>query len=736
MLNFLVAIQILATLVCYTAVLVVAIQKKTSSYSNVIIITFLCGFVQNGGYILELTAKDVTQGITAVKAEYLGGAFEVCLLTFFMFKYCGHEFNKWLRTALIVEGMLVLVGVWSWEYTHMYYTAVDFVADAEIPHLVMQHGWLYYAYAITTVVELIACIFILVVSILKTNQEHMRYNYGILLLVVLIPFLGYIFTIVGILSGFDATPISCAFSIGVFAFAIARKRVFDVADAAGDLILANMDNAVIIKNTEDGYEYSNNRAKELFPVLNQYSRGNIIKDVELKKIFDKTRDNKVTINKKTYDVRINDVKVRDENIGTTIILFDVTESNKQIEQMKQLTEEAKYANKSKTAFLTSMSQEIRNPINIIMGMNEIMLRNYCTEETENYLVDIHNSGTTLLNLINDILDFSKIETGKIDFYQAKFDLKALVSSISSIYSFRSAEKGISFSHEIATGIPRYVIGDEGKVKQVFNNLLFNAVKYTDKGSVKLKLNFKYRSEDNIDLILAVEDTGTGISEKDQKNMLSEKIGQDRKNDYQNNTTALGLMNIKHIVELMGGIFNFKSELGKGSVFSVIIPLSISTDSSDTLGEVTYKIDKANLLRTPFVCPKAEILAVDESEECLTIAAELLKETEAKVTTVKSGEECLKLVQEKHFDIIFMEDKMSGMDGITTYSRMKQMANKCSDTPVIMHTSAVSPEMKELYISKGFTEFLPKPATFEQIVTILYKRLPEAIIEKTDTDENK
>jgi len=728
MLYVLVTIQTLVTLMCLASVLVVVFQK-TSSYSNIIVITFLCSFVQNGSYILEMMAKSAEEAMIAVKTEYLGGAFEVSLLTFFIFKYCGHEFKKFFKGILIFEGVAVLCGVWSWEYTGLYYTGMSFVADAKIPHLVLQHGWLYFAFAGTTLIELIACIFILVVSILKTNQEHMKNNYNILLGVVLIPLAGFLISLAGLLQGFDLTPISCGVSVSIFAFAIARNRVFDVADAAGELILANMDNAIVIKNNEDGYEYSNNRAKELFPVLKDYSKGNIIKDVELKKIFDKTRNNSIEINKKIFNVTISDVKVRGEEIGTTSVLFDVTESNKQIEQMKQLTEDARRANKSKTEFLESISQEIKSPINVIMGMNEVMLRNYCTDETKEYLLNIKNSGTALLNLISDILDFSKIETGKMGLSNEQFNMKEMISEIVSIYDFRCTQKGLVFEHEISSDIPKYVLGDETKVKQIFNTLLSNSTKYTANGFVRFKLGIKYRSDFDIDLFIAVEDSGEGISEKDQQILFADFDGSGDKTGYTNETTGLSLINVKNIVDLMGGIINFKSEVGSGSAFSIVIPLQKTKDSNETIEDVNINVDNSEIYKVPFTCKRAEILVVDDSDVAIMITTELLKDTQAKVTAVRTGEECLEKVEKKHYDIIFMDYKMSEMDGIETLSRMKQHTNKCTDTPVILHTANIKPDMKKQFQAKGFSDVLVKPAMLEQLVTMLYKWLPEELIER-------
>lgn len=722
-----IGIQALATLLCLVSVFIIAYQKPTS-YSNFIIITFICGLVQNVGYLLELLSTNVGEGMVAVRIEYLGGAFEISLIIFFMFKYCGHELNKYIKAALICEALLVLFGVWSYGITDIYYTEARFIEDSAVPHLSMGHGWLYYEFAITTIIELLACLFIMFVSMIKTGRKHMRYNYIVLMAVVLVPLMGFIFAIIGGIDGFDTTPLSVAISIGIFAFAIAGKHVFDVADAAGERILQDLDNAIIILNSEGGYEYSNTRANDLFPVLKGYRRGNKMKDSTINSIFDPASKNQISISDSIFDVNVNTVKVHDEEIGVAAILFDVTESRNQLERMKVLMAEAEQANLSKSAFLSNMTHEIRSPINLIMGMSEIMLRDYQTPETKKYLVNIKNSTDTLLNLINDVLDYSRFETGKMKLNEDRIDLKKLLLEIVNTYNFRAKQKGIDFNYELAADVPRYVVGDELKLKQVISNLLSNAVKYTENGYVKLKMAHKDRNNDDIDLIVAVEDTGAGIDKNIRDTLFTDYVESDMKALQNDDGTGIGLNLTRRIVEMMGGVINFKSEIGKGTTFSVVIPLKSCSDDLETVDELVGTAGGDAPLRTVFIAPKAKVLLVDDSTLNLMITKELLKETKAEVTTAISGEECLELVRNNRFDIIFMDHRMPGMDGIETLSRIRQTNNMCQHTPVIANTANASSDAKAFYIEKGFTDFLAKPITEEQLTGMLYKYLPEYLIE--------
>lgn len=719
-------IQIIATLICFCAVLTVAFQK-TSSYSNIILITFICAFIQNGGYILELASKDLGQAMVATKAQYLGGAFEIGLITFFMFKYCGIEFNGVLKGLMILEAVFVVFGVWTGDYTKIYYKSIDFVSDVTLPHLVLEHGWLYNLFATITVIELIACIFILTVSILRTNQEHMKMNYTILIFVVLVPLFGYLFAISGIIEGFDTTPLFAAIAVGIFAIAIARKHVFDVADTAGELILANLENAIIILNNDNGYEYSNKRAKELYPSLNKYSRGKIIDDPSVLRLFESDKTEQISIGDRRFEININRVRPHGEDIGKTAILFDVTDSTEQMAKMRALKDEAEEASRAKSFFLASVSHEIRTPINTIMGMSEVLLRDYATDSTRAYIQNIRNSGNTLLDLISDILDFSKIESGKLELVRDRFDLKGMLGDVVNLTQFRCDQKGHEFIVDITKDIPRFIIGDELRIRQILVNILSNAVKYTDKGFIKFKFSFKRRNDFDIDLLVVIEDSGSGIKFENQDKIFS-SFGREKMVD--NNKiggTGLGLNISKQLVEMMGGLINFKSEVGKGTVFSIIIPVIAASDSIETVGEDIGRREDEEFYRVPFISPEAEILIVDDSPLNQKVMEELLKKTEAKLTMVSSGAECLDYVREKHFDLIFMDHRMAGMDGVETFSRIKQSDNECKDTPVVMVTANATNDSRDWYIMKGFSDFLLMPVNEKQLCKMLYKFLPENLI---------
>src|SRR5574344_2897619 len=409
-------------------------------------------------------------------------------------------------------------------------------------------------------------------------------NYVILIVVVLVPLFGYLVAISRVIEGFDTTPLFAAISVGIFAIAIVRKHVFDVADTAGELILANLENAIIILNNDNGYEYSNKRAKELYPSIKNYSRGKIIDDPSILRIFDSNKPEQISIGDRIFEISINKVRPNGEDIGKTAILFDVTDSTEQMAKMRALKEEAEEASRAKSFFLASVSHEIRTPINAIMGMSEVLLRDYSTDETRAYIQSIRNSGNTLLDLISDILYFSKIESGKLELVRDRFDLKVMLGDVVNLTKFRCDQKGHDFIVDITKEIPRYVIGDELRIRQILVNILSNAVKYTDKGFIKFRFSYKRRSDFDIDLLIVIEDSGSGIKFENQDKIFTGFGREKMVGTHKAGGTGLGLNISKQLVEMMGGLINCKSEEGKGTVFSIIIPVIAASDSIETVGE--------------------------------------------------------------------------------------------------------------------------------------------------------
>ena len=397
-------------------------------------------------------------------------------------------------------------------------------------------------------------------------------------------------------------------------------------------------------------------------------------------------------------------------------------------QVEHSTRITNAANKAKSNFLANTSHEIRTPMNAILGMNEMILKESKDNEIHQASLDIRKAGNHLLSIINNILDISKIESGKMELYQTDYHLWQLLRDIEESHFETIHEKNLEFEIDVDKSIPEHLYGDEDKIRQVLDNLIENAVKYTSKGKITLKVNGSLEAHDKFKLRMAVVDTGIGIRNQDLGKLFHsfERVNLNETQNIQG--AGLGLTLVHYLVELMEGKVGAKSEYGKGSTFTLVVPQLLAQEGF--LGtfeeyEKTHALRAAaNEENVKFTCPDAEILIVDDTPVNLVVAKGMLKESKAKVTTAESGEDCLELIKTKHYDIIFLDHKMPGMDGIETLNAAHEMAGPSQLSKYIALTANSGATLREEYISKGFNDYLPKPIKADALKKILAHYLPE------------
>ena len=408
---------------------------------------------------------------------------------------------------------------------------------------------------------------------------------------------------------------------------------------------------------------------------------------------------------------------------------------------------AESASNAKSDFLANMSHEIRTPINAVLGMNEMIIREdnraldvaesdpmLVQEALENinvYAGDVKKAGHNLLAIVNDILDFSKIEAGRMELAEAPYQLSSLINDINNMIMFKAQDKGLVFNVEADPSLPDELSGDEVRVRQILTNLLNNAVKYTEKGSVILKLRGKKQNENTLILTIVVWDTGIGIKPEDKEQLFNkfERLEMDRNSTVEG--TGLGLAITHNLIELMGGNIEVESEYGKGSIFTVNIPQKIVSGS--TLGDLQTRLkDNApgnRPYKESFRAPDATILIVDDTRINLTVAVNLLKNTKMKIDTATSGEEAVNMASKTRYDVIFMDQRMPGMNGTEAFHKIRETENGASkDVPVICLTADAVIGAKERYLSEGFSDYLTKPIDNFALEKLLMKYLPDGKVE--------
>ena len=417
-------------------------------------------------------------------------------------------------------------------------------------------------------------------------------------------------------------------------------------------------------------------------------------------------------------------------------------TNKRIEAMKAKEQKREYeskilmlektaadnANKAKSEFLADMSHEIRTPINAVLGMNEMILNRSTDKEILEYSSSIKHAGGTLLSIINNILDFSKIEEGKMTLVPADFHTEDLITALIDSISERAHSKGLELKVDVDRSIPSKLRGDDVRISQVLMNLLTNAVKYTEEGSVTLRVKDLGRREDLADLRFEVIDTGIGIKEEDFGKLTGsfERVEERRNRHIEG--TGLGISIVTKLLALMDSKLDIKSTYGEGSefAFDLTLPVAEASPIGEYDGKRKSSSDVTSKDRARLKAPKAKVLVTDDNAMNLKVASNLLSFFGIKALTCSSGLETIELCRSERFDIIFLDHMMPKMDGIETLKTLKER-HLIKGTVVIALTANAVVGAREQYLNEGFDDYLSKPIDLDGLEKMLSCYLPDSAV---------
>ena len=608
----------------------------------------------------------------------------------------------------------------------LFYTNYEFTSNGQFPQFTHGNGILHKVFTIMQLAYIIAGVTMLFVSLYNEKSKAAKKRVLMVIFAVIAESAFYVVQISDIFAEitqfYDITMIG--YSIGtIFMFvAIFRCDLLGTSEIAREFMIDRLSEGIVAVDNDGIVRYFNEPAKRLYPELKMLS------EKIPPEVINAVRDSEnITLDEHIYKVEQNPLMRGGESFGTLYALVDETEHIRYMQELEKQKSRADSANQAKSAFLANMSHDIRTPINAVLGMNEMILRECDDSDILGYSEKIRSSGNTLLGLINDILDFSKIEAGKLDIIPVDYDLTSVLNDLVSMIQLRAEAKGLTLETRFDGNIPKLLHGDEIRIKQIVTNILTNAVKYTEKGSVTFALTYEKLSEESILLKVSVSDTGIGIKQEDIPKLFSafDRIEEERNRSIEG--TGLGMSITQRLLAMMGSRLEVASEYGKGSEFSFAIEQKVI--SYEPVGDfeeaLRRSIANRKKYREKFTAPDAHILVVDDTPMNLEVFVNLLKKTLVRIDTAASGAECLTLAAKQKYDVIFLDHMMPDKNGIETLKELRALSDSPNaDTPAICLTANAVSGARETYLNAGFDDYLTKPVEPEKLEDMLIKYLPE------------
>lgn len=626
------------------------------------------------------------------------------------------------------------------DYHHLYYKdywLAPSKANLNGYTLEISPAPMYYVYMAFLLAEIMTTIGIIISSYCSQRSMPNKGKIHFLMIAAMLsPMLLLSLRILKILKGDDPTPLGILLSCIFMSIAVVKYGLFDPVKNAKNYIIDNLKEVVIVTDADHRFLFLNSMADKIITSINK-EQGYSTDD----KIYAFIQGSQDFFDWKDRHYQVEETVLKDNELiqGYMMTIVDVTKIIEQNHLMKRLVLQTEDANRAKTNFVSNMSHEIRTPMNSIVGITEILLRSRHSPKEQEYLLNIQSSGRVLLTIINDVLDCSKMEAGKMQLFDEPYDTCSLFHDLRISMENRIGHSGLELIYDIDQDIPCKLKGDMGRIRQVIINLVNNAIKYTEKGSVRFSVHVRQKNTDKVMLYYEVADTGIGIRKEDQKILFDafQRVEMDR-NRYVEGT-GLGLTISQNLVNMMGGVIEVESEYGKGSRFFFTIEQTIIDPTP--VSAVNYNGQKDNVTEKEaeclFIAPEAHILLVDDNELNLVVAKELLKPLRMQIDTAENGLQAVKMVRGSQYDLVLMDHMMPVMDGIVATKTIRELPDeKYKKLPIIALTANAMVDARKEFLNAGMNGFVAKPIDFTRICNQLKLWLPKELVQEVPGEEAK
>lgn len=714
--NFLIFLQVVTVIALAIESIYVFVNWKSKAHSNLFMYCFSV-FIANAIYLGEMLATNLDEAAALGRMGYIGRVWIPVAFLAIIVDFCEIKFPRWIMHAMLVVQAVFLGIVLTSKYHTIYYSDKRvFVETGIFPHKEFVPAPLHTIYFIYIGTYAILGLFLIIRSMIRDRKKSKAKFYPLLLcsiFAMIITFVLYAFHIPG---GYDIQALGYAVAAIMMGIGIFSYNLMDNLSIVKDYIMDTISDGVMATDYTGKVIYYNPQIMDILPqcrLMPGVALATIKRHLAEASIIEQDG--------KFYEASCTPLYKGEDISGLLYILTDVTSRHQHMIELQEQKDIAEEANASKSRFLSMVSHEIRTPMNSVIGMSEILLRDgdNLNDKQRQYLKNINLSGDSLVSMVNDLLDQSKIEAGKMELVLESYELRPMLEDIRLLIENRIGDKPVDLIIEVDEKIPPTLTGDALRIRQILINLLNNAVKFTEKGFIKLAIESIADGPWGHKLTFTISDSGQGIKQEDLQ-MLGEAFAQvDTQKNHKKEGTGLGLTISKNLIAIMGGQLDVESEYGNGSKFF----FTIIQEEGQPIGN---SIDEEEAAKLNFTAPSARVLIVDDNELNLIIASEMLSPLNMDCKVAMSGEQALAMITPGSYDIIFMDYMMPGMDGLETSKKLREkgMVDRYyRELPIVALTGDASSETEELFRREGINDVTYKPIEMNKIKAILLRWLP-------------
>lgn len=730
MADLLIGIQVVSIIVLFMEAFYV-FSRWSRNVHGYLFLYCVATIINNLGYLLEMMSRSSEMSLIGTQISYLGKVFVPFSMAMFGYGFVKGKMDNYIPAVLGTIHLFFWILVLTCEYQPLFYTNIVFTEEGLWPHNVYTHGFFYYVFVVMCVGYFIYMTRMGVVRYLKVKTDIEKKQMFNLIMVGLCALLGLAAYSLGITNGYDATSLGFAVGSLFMLNALWRYNLMDASEIAKEQILNTVSDGYIVLNSKNDIVFFNNTAVRAYPELN-INPTKVTEEV----MAAAEKEEPLVRDEKYFEISEQNIYQKDVYRGTMYILKDVTREvtdERDIDKYKKVADDAI---DKKQKFLGDVAQEIRTPMNSILGITEILMRKNNDEEVQNYLLDIKKSGNALVSFVNDLVDYARIENGKYEASTKEYSLKTLLQELRGVFFTRLSDTKVALRFDIDPSIPRILEGDVTRIKQIIVNFMNNAINYTEKGEIAIKARVVEMAYGKVLIKFSVKDTGCGIKPEDQERIFNifERVANDEKNEHGH---GLGLSVAKQLVCAMGGEIGMNSSYGEGSEFYFTIWQEAR--SGEGIGffeadgvEGDVEVSKRHWTDSfNFKANDAKVLLVEDNKVNRVVTTALLKPLGMKIDTAENGREAVQLIASGGYDMVLMDIFMPVMDGIEATKFIRQLDDgEYAMLPIIALTADSEEKARENLLAAGMDDYIQKPIKIEELVHVIEHWLPEEKIIKT------